>query len=510
MANRRFEVFELRQILVRMRLGESDRDLSKSGLIGRKKAGEIRRMALDRGWLNAGSPMPTDDEIAGIKASKSRKTKGSQVLPFADFVSKWSANGITGTAIFSKLKRDHDFTGSYESVKRFLAALPRPPKTTMILTFKVAEAAQVDFGSGPMLLDPVSGRVRKSWVFVMTLCFSRHQYIEFVFDQKIETWLKCHRHAFEAFGGVPGKILIDNLKSGITNACYHDPLAQRSYADYAEGYGFIIAACPPHDPKKKGIVESGVKFVKRGFIPLREFRDIHDANRQAREWCVGEAGNRIHGTTRQRPLTHFIEAERAFLKPLPDLPPELAIWTKASLHPDCHIMFEYCRYSAPHALVGKDLWLRVTITMVEIYHEHSLVASHPRTATPGKPSTVPDHLPPNAVAFLMKTPQWCMEQARRVGPYCGQLIKDLLTDRVMERLRGAQGILGLSEKFGSSRLEAACHRAFDHGVRTRKGILRILEHGLDVDYAAETRPAEVSKLYAGNSVYCRDSKTLMN
>jgi hypothetical protein len=73
--------------------------------------------------------------------------------------------------------------------------------------------------------------------------------------------------------------------------------------DYAEGYGVIIAACPPHDPKKKGIVESGVKFVKRGFIPLREFRDIPDANRQAREWCLGEAGNRIHGTTRQRPLT---------------------------------------------------------------------------------------------------------------------------------------------------------------------------------------------------------------
>jgi hypothetical protein len=110
----------------------------------------------------------------------------------------------------------------------------------------------------------------------------------------------------------------------------------------------------------------------------------------------------------------------------------------------------------------------------------------------------------------MKTPQWCMEQARRVGPFCGQLIEALLTDRVMERLRGAQGILSLSDKFGNSRLEAACHRAFDHGVRTRKGILRILEHGLDVGYGMDREAAEISNLYAGNSVYCRDSKTLMN
>ena len=93
-----------------------------------------------------------------------------------------------------------------------------PPKTTMRLTFAPGEAAQVDFGAGPDLADPVTAEIRKSWFFVMALCWLRHQYAEIVWDQKVMTWLACHRHAFQWFGGIPDRVIIDNAKCAITKA----------------------------------------------------------------------------------------------------------------------------------------------------------------------------------------------------------------------------------------------------------------------------------------------------
>ncbi len=220
-----------------------------------------------------------------------------------------------------------------------------------------------------------------------------------VLDQKVETWLACHRRAFELFGGVPRRVRIDNAKCAITRACARDPEVQRGYAELAEGYDFTIDPCPPRDPKKKGRVEAGVRFLKRGFLPLRDFRDLADANRQLYEWVLGEAGNRLHGTTHQRPLTRFTESERILLQPLPDVAPEPAAWKKVKLHSDCHVRFEKNRYSAPYRLIGEELWLPATPTAVHLFQTHVLVATHPRLRGPGERSTVDDHLPPEALAF---------------------------------------------------------------------------------------------------------------
>jgi len=102
-------------------------------------------------------------------------------------------------------------------------------------------------------------------------------------------------------------------------------------------------------------VESGVKYVKNNFMPLREFRDLPDANAQLMDWVMQDAGNRIHGTTRTPPLKRFVETEQAMLAPLPNSAPECARWATAKLHGDCHVQVEKCRYSAPWRLVGNDL-----------------------------------------------------------------------------------------------------------------------------------------------------------
>jgi transposase len=494
-----------------MRLGESDRQIAKAGLMGRTKAAAFRRTAAFQGWLSTEHPVPDDAAFAEVFGKKSLALSPSSALvaPHCDEITAWFEQGIQGTTIHQALVRKYDFAGHYSSVRRFLQGLKKAnPDATVMLEFAPGEAAQVDFGAGPKIPQPLSGELIRTWVFVMTLAWSRHQYAEVVLDQSVATWLACHRHAFAWFGGVPTKLIIDNPKCAITRACYHDPTVQRSYAACAEGYGFLISPCPPRDPKKKGRVESGVKYVKRSFVPLREFRSLADANRQLREWILGTAGNRLHGTTHERPLTRFTEIERHILKPLPDVVPQPAVWATAKLHGNCHLTFEKAYYSAPFRYVRNQLWVRALHTTVEIYHNHQLVALHPRKTRPGARSTLAEHLPPDAVAYFMQDPQWCLKQAHQVGPSCRGLVQRLFADRVLDNLRAAQGVVGMAQRFGADRLEAACARALRFGDPKYRTVKTILEKGLDQHADPDPHPP-LAEPYTGKGRFSRNTRQLM-
>jgi transposase len=501
-------MYEYHQILSRMRLGASDRQLAKAGIIGRVKAGEIRSIAQSHDWLNPHNPLPDDSVLAvAFQRQSSVPQQESLAKPYEDQLRAWQAEGIQATTIHQALVRNYQFQGSYSSVRRLLQKLAGDnPQATVMLDFDPGDTAQVDFGYGPKIIDEKTGEKYSTWFFVMTLAFSRHQYAELVKDQKIATWLGCHRRAFEFFAGVPTRVMIDNLKAGITKACWHDPVVQRSYAECAEGYGFLISPCPPRDPKKKGRVESGVKYVKRNFMPLREFRSLADANRQLKEWVLETAGTRIHGTTKQQPLTLFADFEKSSLKPLPDVPPELAYWAKHKLHGNCHLQFEKAFYSAPFRLVHSDLWVRASETTVKIFKNYELQAIHPRLHKPGTKSTMQDHLPPEAVAWLMHDPQWCLQQAETIGPCCTTLIKQLFAHRVLDNLRAAQGVVGFAKSFGAQRLEAACERALLYDNPRYQTIKTILSKGIDL-LRADPPIAALSAAYTGEGRFCRPKQT---
>ena len=515
MANRRFEMYQYRQVLTRMRLGDSDRAIARSGLMGRRKAGALREVAGREGWLDASNVLPDDATLVQVvQVPTSRPQSASSVLPYQDKVTAWWREGIRGTVIHQALVDTYGYAGSYSSIRRFLQQLKDAhPDVTTVLDFDPGDVAQVDFGRGPTIEDVFTHQTIATWIFVMVLAWSRHQYAEIVPDQKVETWLSCHRSAFEFFGGVPARVVIDNPKNAITRACYHDPEVQRAYGECAEGYGFTISPCPVRDPKKKGRVEAAVKVVRRSFVPLRQFRDIRDANRQLQDWILGVAGNRIHGTTHERPLTRFAQTEREFLKPLPAIPPEQAAWAKVKVHGDCHVQFEKCRYSVPYALVRQQLWLRASPKTVRIYQNHNMVAVHPRKNTPGARATVTEHLPPEARAFLMRDPQWCLKQAQRIGPSCHRLIKTLFSDRVLDNLRAAQGIIRLSERYGARRLEAACDRALAYDNPRYRSVKSILEKGLDQHKHPDetsTDPHTLASAYTGGGRFSRDATTLFS
>lgn len=473
-------MFQFRQALVRLRAGDTVREIARSGLMGRDKLAELRVLAEQRGWLAEAAELPDDQSLAEALGPRRRASSTvSSVEPLRAVVQRWFDAGVQGRAIHAALKREHGFTGSYSAVVRMLRQMKaaQPADVTVRLEFAPGEAAQVDFGAGPVLVHP-DGRLRRTWAFVMTLAHSRHQYVEFVWDQTVATWLGCHRRAFEWFAAVPKRVIVDNAKCAIVKACRHDPLVQRAYAECAEGYGFRIEACPPADPQKKGIVESGVKYLKANFLPTRTFRDLADLNAQARAWVMTEAGTRVHGTTREQPLALFA-LERPLMRSLPAVAPDLGHWHRVVLHRDCHVQFDRAYYSAPFALVGKTLWLRATDNVVALFEDWRHVASHLRARRPGQRMTVADHLPPNARAFFARDRRWCDARAAEVGPRCAELVGRLLADRIAERLRAAQALLGLAERYGAPRLEAACTRALLHDSPHYRTVKTILATGAD-------------------------------
>jgi hypothetical protein len=191
MGNRSFEMYEYRQIITRMRLGDSDRILAQTGLIGRKKASRLREIVLSEGWLDKEKPLPDEavlKAVLGIKPDKEPQT--SLILPYQQEVKGWYEQGIWGTTIHQALVRKYGFNGSYSSVRRFLQGLKRDnPQATVILDFQTAEAAQVDFGSGSKIIDAMTGEIITTWIFVMTLA----RIFDFRMSQEIEEFYRLEK-----------------------------------------------------------------------------------------------------------------------------------------------------------------------------------------------------------------------------------------------------------------------------------------------------------------------------
>jgi transposase len=494
---------EVREVIRQLRKGQSTRAVAAALGINRKTVIRYRAWAVEQGLLEG--ELLSLSELQRLLDKTLPETPPPQnissVEPYREIVMKMRKQGVEIAAIHQRMK-ERGFEGSYSAVYRFVRKLePIEPEVFTRVETLPGEEAQVDFGYVGKTIDPETGKERKTWVFVMTLSWSRHQYVEFVFDQKVETWLRLHCNAFTFFSGVPTRIVIDNLKSGIKDSCWHNPQAQQSYRECAEHYGFLIAPCRPYTPEHKGKVEKGgIHYVKRNFMGGRKRTTITQTNRDGLHWVMTTAGNRIHGTTKEKPLERF-EVERKLLMPLPKTPYDMAVWKQLKLHRDCYVVFEKAYYSAPFRLVGQQLLVRGGTKKVHIYtDDYQLVASHPRAKKPGQRLTHPSHLPPYKVPGLTLTRDGCREKASQIGSATREVVDRLLDHRPEDRLRTAGRLLRLGEKYGSNRLEAACVRALRFDDPEYLTIKRILQQDLDVEELPSVQPAPPAQVFVRSAV----------
>lgn len=488
MSNRRLNTMDLHALLRRVRAGESNHRIAKALQIDRRTVAKYRTWAKEQQLLEGTLPDLHQLQTlakATLEVASPPPQQRSSVEAYTEQIQMLIAQGLGPYLIYQKLHAQPDFRGSEAAVWRLVRKLTpaATPKVTLRLETAPAEVAQVDFGEVPPLLDPATGMPRRTYVFVMVLAWSRHMYAEFVFDQKIPTWLQCHQHAFEFFGGVPKRLVIDNLKAAILKAYAqdHDAEVVRAYAECAEHYNFLIDPCLPKKPQHKGKVEKGgVGYIQRSFVPLMD-KDLPrpEANQRLWLWLQHIAGERAHGTTHQKPLARFAQ-ERLLLQPLPQTPFDPASWKQVKLHRDGHVVFEKAFYSAPCERVGQTLWLRAGLSEIRLFSEDfELLVTHRRATQPGERSTKLDHFPPERIGYLGSTRTTCQAQADTIGAATAQVIAELLASRPVDRTRTAIRILKLADTYTPVRLEAACARGLTFGDVRLATLKHILAQQLD-------------------------------
>jgi transposase len=483
MPQRKKDTLQIRQLLLHLRAHHSEREIRQDTGIARDTIRRYKKWAKEHHLLDA-QTLPDTQQLQTLLDSTLPPLlppqNCSSVEPYADLVATLLAQNIEMAALHTRLK-ERGYKGSYSSVYRYVGRTrPKDPDVTVRVETPPGYEAQVDFGEVGKFVDPATGQPRKAYAFVMTLSFSRHLYAELVFDQKALTWLAAHTRALTYFGGTPHRIVIDNLKAGIQKAAWEDPEVNRSYAELAEHYGFLIAPCRPATPQHKGKVESGVHFVQRNFIAGRESSDIVAGNRDLRDWCA-TVSQRKHGTTRKKPIEQFQTKEKAALQALPKTAYDLGVYKQVTLQRDGYVTFDNAYYSAPFRLVGSTLWARGGLNTVRLVtQDHQIVATHERATEPGQRLTHPDHLPKEKAAAIPRSPQSLKEQAQQIGPTTLAVVEAILSDPVVDKTSSAGRLLRLADKYAPLRLEAACVRALHYGDPRYTTVRDILRKGLDV------------------------------
>ena len=275
----------------------------------------------------------------------------------------------------------------------------------------------------------------------------------------------------------------DNLKAGITKACFHEPAVNRSYAEMAAHYGTAIVPARPYKPRDKAKVEVAVQVATRWIIAKlrnRKFFSLAELNEAIRD-CVTLLNDRVsrHLGASRRAL--FEEVERSSLKGLPIEPFEFAEWKECRVGLDYHVEIAKHYYSVPHTLLRETLWARMTARTIELFQRGKRVAAHVRSSSNRKHTTVREHMPSSHRRYADWTPARLKHRAVEIGPSTAMLVEVILTARTHpeQGFRACVGILRFANGYGPERLEAACGRALEIGARSYSSVASILKNNLD-------------------------------
>jgi transposase len=349
--------------------------------------------------------------------------------------------------------RTQGYAGGYSILKEFVREVrPVRKPAYLMLEFAPGECAQVDWGSFGSVF--VGSTRRRLSFFVMVLCYSRLLYLEFTLSEGMEQFLACHRHAFEFFGGVTEKVMIDNLKVGVLRHPVGEPaLFHPRYLDLAAHYGFRPVACQVRKGNEKGRVESGVGYVKKNFLNGLEIPSFAAVNPAATLWRDTIANVRVHGETQRQPSDLFSQ-EKPRLKPLPLMPYDCAIIRPIGANGCSHVILDTNRYSVPHRYASQKLTLKLYPDQLLLFHQEQLIATHPRSYDRRQKLTHPDHIKELVTQRHQAQHQTLLLRFLALGvhaePYVRQLEAKCLNPR-----HHIQKIVALSEIHGSENVGRA-------------------------------------------------------
>ncbi len=418
----------------------------------------------------------TPDSGVPITASApapGRSPTASACEPYREFIEGELGKGRNAKAIWQDLVDDHGFGASYQSVKRFIGKLRgcRPPEARVVIETPPGEEAQVDYGTGPMIRDPASGRYRRVRLFVLTLGYSRKSIRLLTFRSSTRIWVELHERAFRRLGGVTRVVVLDNLGEGVLTPDIYDPALNPLYRDMLTHYGAVALPCRVGDADRKGKVEAGVGHAKRTPLKGLRFETLDQAQAYLDRWEERWADTRIHGTTKRQVAAMFAE-ERPALLPLPVEPFRYYQFGERAVHLDGCVEVEAAYYGAPPGWIGRRVRVQWDERHVRLLDPKTgqLLREHLRQQRGGhriKDEDRPHKTPLGTLQLLART--------ERAGRHIGALCQGMYRNQGEVSVRRILGVLSLAKKYGAASVDDACAAALEVEVFEYRFVRRYLE-----------------------------------
>ena len=414
-----------------------------------------------------------DDLVAGVVAA----TQGAAGRPrggdwaacegHREFVERHLADGVRLTKVRKLLLRQ-GVAIPYQTLRRYALeelqfGLPSP--TVPVADCEPGAEVQLDTGWMTKLEPDVLGRRRRFRAWIFTSVLTRHRFVYPIDRETTASAIEACEAAWEFFGGVFKAVIVDNTKAIVASADALEPRLVQAFLEYAQARGFVVDTTRVRHPKDKARVERSVQTVRDDCFGGERIRSVEgDARARALDWCSNEYGQRVHSTTRRRPLEHFETVEKGALLPAPTEPYDVPLWSEPKVAPDQFAQVASGLYSMPLKLRGKRLRARADRQLVRFWQQGELVKTHPRVA-PGKRSIDPADFPPAALAVAQRDGAYWTARAAEHGEHVGRYAVALLAGPApWTRMRQVYKLVDLAKRFSSHRMDEACRTALDAGM----------------------------------------------
>ena len=430
--------------------------------------------------MPTGSDVPTGSVVPAPETSPPHRSgAASQCEPFRKQIEAKLELGLSATRIHQDLKAEHGYQGSYYSVRRYVNRIqestPLPFRRMECLP---GEEAQIDFGMAAPVIG-ADGKKRRPWMLRVVLSHSRKGYSEVVWHQTTDNFIAAIENAFHYFGGVPKRLVIDNLKAAVKRADWYDPEVHPKLQSFARHYGTAFVPTKAYTPRHKGKVESGVKYAKNNALAGLTFETLADQNQHLLDWEQSVADTRIHGTTKRQVRKHFEEVERDALLTLPRDRFAMFHEARRTVSRDGHVEVDKAFYSAPPEYVGRRLWVRWDARLVRIFNcQWEQIALHSK-CEPGRFRTNAAHIPREKVSAVERGTDALLRQIEMIGPHTKAWSDATIQIRGVEGVRVLVGLKALAGKHRTDALEQACKTALAYGAHRLRSIRNLLKRAAD-------------------------------
>jgi transposase len=433
------------------------------------------RVSTDSGALDAKAAIEVTTGFLLEKTSSAQDAEPSLSTcePYRELIELELGRGRNAMGIWQDLVDRHGFPSGYQSVKRYVRKLrgAGSAEARAVIRTQPGEECQVDYGTGPMVRDPDTGKYRRTRLFVLTLGYSRKSVRLLTFRSSARIWAELHEKAFRRLGGTTRLVVLDNLREGVLAADIHDPRLNPLYRDVLAHYGVTALPCKVRDPDRKGKVESGVGHTQKTPLKGKRFESLEEAQGYLDRWEEHWADTRIHGRTKRQVAAMFAE-EKPSLQVLPLEPFRYYQYGKRTVHVDGCVEVDAAYYGAPPGWIGRQVDVQWDAMFVRLLDPRTgvLLREHLGQKRGGhriRDEDRPRRTPPHTHRLLAR--------AHKAGPSIGALCDAIHHRQAEAGVRRIMGVLSLAKKYGCSVVDQACAAALELGVSEYRFVRRYLE-----------------------------------